>query len=290
MEHLISVGGMAVVAEEKGAQLCSVKWNGHEYLWQGDPAYWEDRSPLLFPYVGRFTEGKYTLHGGEYEMLIHGFAKDSEFSLIEKTPARMVFLLEDNDETLLQYPYHFSLKVSYEIAGSTLTVSYDVENRTDETMYFGIGGHPGFQVPLDDDLTFEDYRLVFSSPHTPDRVGHTKACFLSGSDAPYALEWGTDLPLHHDMFDEDAIVLKNVSDTVCLTSDQGTRSVTMHYPDLPYLGIWHAPGTDAPYVCIEPWSSLPSRQDIIEEFAFKSDLIRLAAGKTWHTAWQMTLA
>ena len=35
-------------------------------------------------------------------------------------------------------------------------------------MYFGIGGHPAFNVPLESSLTFEDYYLSFS----PKNHGH----------------------------------------------------------------------------------------------------------------------
>ena len=332
MRHSISRGDLTVTVDERGAQLRSVLFKGSEYLWQGDPSYWEDQSPLLFPFVGRFTEGKYTLHGQEYHLPIHGFAKDMEFSLCSADDRSLCFLLNDTEETRSVYPYQFQLTVTYELgcgtnrsgsglcatggdvcapggdgcapggsvcapedSADTLTVTYRVHNRSQELMYFGIGGHPGFRVPLEDCLNFEDDRLVFGTPHLPARVGHSPTCFLNGIDTPFPLENGTDLPLHHEMFDEDAIVLKNVADTVTLMpgpdapSDGSTRRVTMHYPDLPYLGLWHAPGTDAPYICIEPWTSLPSRQDIIEEFSCKSDLIRLNPDQTWQGKWSMTL-
>ncbi len=91
------------------------------------------------------------------------------------------------------------------------------------------------------------------------------------------------------MFDDDAVVLKNVADSVTLKSDKGTHSVTLSYPNLPYLGLWHAPKTEAPYICIEPWSSLPSRQDIVEEFQYKSDLIRLEQDEDYQNDWKITL-
>lgn len=49
---------------DAGAQLLSIRASdGTECLWQGDPAYWSDRAPNLFPYVARLTEGKYYLDG-----------------------------------------------------------------------------------------------------------------------------------------------------------------------------------------------------------------------------------
>ncbi|MCR5239316.1 MAG: aldose 1-epimerase family protein, partial [Prevotella sp.] len=39
---------LSVVISEKGAELQSIKdANGKEYLWQGDPAFWPRRSPIL---------------------------------------------------------------------------------------------------------------------------------------------------------------------------------------------------------------------------------------------------
>ncbi len=61
------------------------------------------------------------------------------------------------------------------------------------------------------------------------------------------------------------------------------------YPDMQYLGIWHMPKTDAPYVCIEPWVSLPGRHEIIEEITCKSDMIQLAPNESWNTQWSIEL-
>ena len=85
----------------------------------------------------------------------------------------------------------------------------------------------------------------------------------------------------HALFDNDAIVLKHMARKVTLGSEKGSRSVTVSYPDFPVLGIWHWPRSEAPYVCIEPWSSLPSRAGIVEELTQQSDLISLEAGKAY---------
>ena len=66
----ISCGDLDITIAAYGAELRSVRYQGCEYLWQADPAYWDGQSPLLFPYVGRFTDGKYTLRGKEYALPI----------------------------------------------------------------------------------------------------------------------------------------------------------------------------------------------------------------------------
>ena len=38
------------------------------------------------------------------------------------------------------------------------------------------------------------------------------------------------------------------------------------------LGIWHKPQTDAPYICIEPWSTLPSYDGIVDDLETKYEM------------------
>lgn len=289
MNYTIKSNDLSILISSFGAEMQSVQYQGTEYLWQGDPAYWEEHAPVLFPYVGRFTNGQYIYQGTHYDMTIHGFAKRSEFSLKNISDTAVTLTLTDTPETYEIYPFHFVLDVTYAVTGNQIRVSYQVQNLSDGTMYFGIGGHPGFNVPLDEGLAFTDYYLEFARAHVPARVGHTPTCFLSGVDTDFPLEEGIRLPLAHNMFDDDAIVLKNVSDTVTLKSDKGTHFVTVSYPDLPYLGLWHAPKTDAPYICIEPWTSLPSRQDVVEDFQYKCDMIRLADGEMYSNTWFITI-
>ena len=279
---------LCLKVETTGAQMMSLSSaDGLQYLWQGDPAYWSDRAPLLFPFIARLTEHSYLLSGKLFHMGIHGFASASEFDVSDSSPSRLVLTLENTPETFAQYPFLFRLDVSYELCGNSVSIACRVRNLSDTVMPFGIGAHPGFRVPLTENEKFEDYSLKFSCPCQPDRVGFTPQVFLSGCDTPYPLKNGQILPLRHDLFDDDAVILKNMAREVTLESSVSGRGVRVSYPDMPYLGIWHWPRTDAPYVCIEPWSSLPSRQDIVEEFTCKSDLIHLAPGKEYTTAWEI---
>lgn len=269
-----------------GAQMMSIcSADGTQYLWQGDAKYWQDRAPVLFPFIARLTNDSYTFHEKPYHMGIHGFAAASEFVPVKQEKDRMVLELHSSEATKAQYPFDFSLRITYALVGNEVAVSYRVSNLSQHTMPFGIGGHPGFRVPVEAGEKFEDYRLEFSQKCRPDRVGFTPSVYLSGHDEPYPLEQGIYLPLRHELFDEDAIILKNMARQVTLRSCVSERAVTVSYPDMPYLGIWHWPKTDAPYVCIEPWTSLPSRQDVVEELSCKSDLIHLASGKVFETTW-----
>lgn len=99
MEHMISNGELSLSVAENGAEMMSLKKDGAEYLWQGDPEFWSGRAYNLFPICGRLTDGKYTFNGKTYEMMIHGFAKLSLFTLAEKGENFLTFTLESNEET-----------------------------------------------------------------------------------------------------------------------------------------------------------------------------------------------
>lgn len=281
---------LKVQIADKGAELWSIQdASGAEYLWQGDVSYWKDRSPMLFPYVGRLTQGKYMYNKEVYEMTIHGFAANSIFSVVEQDGDSITFLLEDSEATMKAYPFAFALYVTYVVRGNQLDVSYHVENKNDKTMYFGIGGHPGFNVPMEDGLEYSDYSLVFGEKEDAFRVGMSEDCYVNGMDVAFPLEDGIRLPFAHNMFDDDAIILRDMAKSVTLCAEKGKKAIRMTYEDMRYLGIWHMPKTDAPYVCIEPWSSIPSRKDVIEALETQENLISLEAGDVYETGWQFDL-
>ena len=276
---------LRVAADTLGAQLMSIRSAGLEYLWQADPAYWKDRAPNIFPYVARLTDGRYTYRGRSYSLPIHGFAPRSDFELDSRGSESMVFRLESGGHTLEMYPFRFAYFITYRLDGNTLRIENRVENHDEKTMYFGLGGHPGINVPLDDGLSFEDYFLEFA-PCPPRRIEFTSDCFITGRDEPFPLE-NNRLPLRHSLFDNDAIVLRGLTGPVTLRSEHGAHSVTLNAPDFPVLGFWHRPGTDAPYVCLEPWSSLPSRSGVVEDLETQPNLISLPAGQTYKTEWSL---
>lgn len=282
---------LTVTVADHGAELQSILGaDGTEYLWQGDPAYWKDRAINLFPYVARLTNGSYYLDGRLYHMDIHGLVPYRTFRLAEQAPDRLCLELTDTEETYGHYPRHFAFRIHYVLHENTLEITYEVENRDEKTMYFGLGGHPGFRVPLTEGRRFVDYQIRFETPCEPRRIGFTPACFRTGEAAPFPLQDGTVLPLRHDLFDEDAIVLEGVSRCVTLETAGELHRVTVRFPQMPYLGIWHMPKTDAPYVCLEPWCSLPSRQDQIAVLEEQEDLLHLPAGETYRNRWQITIA
>lgn len=124
----------------KGAELTSIIANEREYIWQGVPAYWARRAPILFPIVERLANDTLRIDGRGYIMKQHGFAHDAEFV---QRDGRYVLAKDGRDN----YPYKYELAVCYNVEGNTLTCKWQVKNCDDKTMYFQIGVHPAFMLP-----------------------------------------------------------------------------------------------------------------------------------------------
>lgn len=288
--YTIKNSDLAVVINEQGASLWSIKDALEtEYLWQGDSKYWADRSPNIFPYVARLTGGKYILHGQTYEMDIHGFAKDMIFDVEQISDSHIVFTICNTSETYKQYPYIFRFLVDYRLEENKLLITYIVQNEDDKVMYFGLGGHPGFNVPFEEGTEFDDYYLEFGSVTHIEEVELSEEKFVTGGFRHFPLDKGTKLHLQHDLFEDGAIVLRNMACCVTLGTERSNKKICVKYPDMPYLGIWHMPKTDAPYICIEPWSSLPSRQGIIENLETQPGLISLAPKCEYRNQFDITI-
>lgn len=292
MLHAIENDVLRVSASTRGAELQSVyhKPADREALWQGDPAYWDARSPNLFPFVARLNGGQYRYRGETYTLPLHGFLHVSETELYERTASSMTFLLRDNDALYRQYPFRFALYISYRLRGDTLRTAYHLENLGRDEMAFGLGGHPGFCIPFAEGTAFEDYYLAFDAPCSPVRVLFDDAILRTGETEPYPLADGCRLPLRHELFSHDAVVLQNAGTRVRIATDRSPRQIVVSYPDMPQVGFWHAQDTDAPYVCVEPWATLPARASEVTDFSASPELLRLMPGGTYDNAFDIRVA
>ena len=302
---------MEVQVSSKGGELVSMKdADQTEYIWSGDATYWKRHAPQLFPCIGRLTNNQYRMDGALHEMGQHGFLRDYELTKVEseeqagaetvrdaagqagaeaETVTSLHLQLQSDTSTRQLYDRDWTVDIFYSLCGKTLSVRFQVRNCDTRTMRFGYGIHPGFNVPLNPALRFEDYRLDFHEVSTPKQMELTEHYTISGGMHDYALAEGRYLPLQHSLFDHDAIILKDMPHTVTLGSQKDEKKVTVTFPDMPYLGIWHAPETGAPFVCIEPWSSLPSTDGVIDEFETKPDFITVEPEETYMNSWSISI-
>lgn len=292
MNYTISNDQIEVTVSDVGAELMSIKSlkDGTEFLWQGDPAFWAGRAYNLFPICGRLAEGKYTFRGETYEMNLHGFVRKSTLDATVLARDKIDFGLRSDERTKAMYPFDFEYHICYSLVGSTVKMEISVINHTDSTMPFALGGHPGFNVPLAGAGAFEDWRLEFCPECEPVHVVFSDACLTTEERKPFPLEDGKILRLRHDLFDHDAVVLAGTSHRVSMKSDLSPHSVTVEVPDaMKYLGIWHAPKKEAPYVCIEPWTSLPAYDGRVDDLETKEDMFELSPLASYELIWTITV-
>lgn len=276
MLHSLENEYLTVVISDKGGEMQSicVKADGKEYLWQGNPEYWSGRAYNIFPICGRLTDGKYTYRGKEYEMKLHGFIRDTVMGVEQKSNTEISFILRSNDTTKQQYPFDFTYKITYILDGTRIKNIYTVTNDGDELMYFAVGGHPGFNVPLNAGERFEDYYLEFGCEKPMDLIVMTPI-FYTGKTELYPLKDGKIIELNHSLFSKDARFFTNMCSNVTLKSTKSDSFVRLEYPKMRNLGIWHKPQSDAPYICIEPWSSVPSYYGVVDDIETKIQMEKL---------------
>jgi len=278
---------LEVSGKTAGAELTRVyhKQHGIDYLWNADPEYWGKHAPVLFPIVGTLRDDTYHYQDKSYYLPRHGFARDKTFALKEQHPDRICFELKSDEESLKHYPFSFTLRICYHLEGSVLTNQYEVINDGEEPMYFSIGGHPAFRLPMETGRDFEDYYLEFEQPGTIQRW--TLQNNLINTHPKPFLQGQKILPLSRELFENDAVILKHLSSGTCSLKSRASRhGLTMKMQGFPYFGIWSAPG--APFVCLEPWHGLADSLYHNQRLEEKEGIIKLDAQETWKKSWSIS--
>jgi galactose mutarotase-like enzyme len=282
---------LRVTIRPQGAELTSLfnKQTQIEHLWQADPAIWGWHAPNLFPVVGGCLNNQILIDRQAYPMERHGFARRSIFELDENTDTSARFSLSDSDETRDVYPYRFKFGVEYTLNGPALTVTYRVENTDDKDVFFSVGGHPAFNVPMHDGENYNSYFLEFDEDLDgleTHRISPTG--FFTGETAPLEME-ESRLWLGEYLFNEDALVIKNLdTKKVVLRCKSHNQSITVDFADFDYLGIWSKPG--APFVCIEPWLGCADSEGRPVAFSRKEGIQEVAEEESFTASFVITVA
>ena len=279
MIHYIENEQLKIGVKEQGCELTSIfsKKDNTERLWQGDKSIWNGQSPILFPVIGRLLDDKYILDGKEYEMPKHGFARNHQWSLKEKSENSISFILTDSEQTFKMYPFRFKLIVTFTLEENKLSVRHTVINTDSRTIYFSLGAHPAFVCRIGD-------RLSFDTPETLDSMKIDLEKSLLLTETKPVLKDETDIVITKDIFNEDALIFEGVkSEYVTLTSDNHNRKIRFNLGGAPYLGIWAKPG--APYVCIEPWHGLNDTPERKADLSLKTGINALSEKEEFNFTW-----
>jgi galactose mutarotase-like enzyme len=287
--HTIENEYLRISVAAKGAELTSLFHKQHklEYMWSGDPAVWAKHSPVLFPIVGTLKDNTYYFDNKSYQLPRHGFARDAVFELVEQSNDMLSFSIEDNAQSKTVYPFGFRFTINYRLVSSELEVKYIVENRDNQQIYFSVGGHPAFAVPLVEGTQYEAYFLRFSQKEKAPRWMITKEGLI-GSRTVDFLQEADIIPLKKELFYQDAIVLKHLkSDKISLLSDKTPHGIEFDFTGFPYLGLWAAKNAD--FVCIEPWCGIADSESTDQKIENKEGIQRLEVGAVFERAWKVAV-
>lgn len=286
MIYTIQSETASATIDSLGAQLSSLQKNGVEYIWQKDPAFWSSSAPILFPVVGRLRDNLLRVDGKTYPMNKHGVVRDAELTLVSQTKNAITLRLTHSPETLQRYPWQFQLDLTFSLEGDALTTKFQVTNLSDSVMFFGLGGHPAFRVPVFAEEAFTDYQLEFEKEERLESNRVLPDDAISGSQKDLILESGRILSLHRSLFNNDALIFEDIqSKWVRLVHKKGGHGIRFSYADFSTLGIWtKGEPHEANYVCLEPWMSMGFRDDESGELKDKCGILSLDPGAVFEAS------
>ncbi|MEN2402817.1 aldose 1-epimerase family protein [Flavobacterium sp. MC2016-06] len=282
MNTTISNSILSASIKHSGAELFSLKDNKNkEYIWEGNPDFWGKHSPILFPIVGTLKNNTYTINGKEYQLPRHGFARDMEFQLIEKTENSAVFSLHSSDETLVKYPFEFELQLIYTLTENSLNIEYKVINNGNTKMPFSIGAHPAIALSEN----FENYALEFEKQES------LKYYLLENdliSNKTKTLETTHNLiPLSYELFENDALIFKTLESNSLTILENSKPYIKVDFEDFPSLGIWTK--ENAPFICIEPWLGYSDTAENSGDLFEKEGILVLNANQTFNSKFSIKI-
>lgn len=282
MSTTISNSTLKASIKNAGAELFSLKDNQNkEYIWEGNPDFWGKHSPILFPIVGTLKNNTYTIDKKEYQLPRHGFARDMEFQLIEKTGNSAVFSLESNTETLKKYPFEFELQLIYTLENTTLNIEYVVINKSESKMPFSIGAHPAIALPE----KFENYAFKFEKAE-PLKYNLLENDLISNKTETLKTTENV-VPLSYKLFENDALVFKTLESNSLTILENSKPYVQVEFEDFPSLGIWTK--DQAPFVCIEPWFGYSDTADNSGDLFKKEGILILDVDQSFHSKFSIKI-
>lgn len=256
-----------------GAELISLKYgkDQREQIWTANPDHWARHAPVLFPFVGKLKNDRFLYDGKTWPMMQHGFARDREFTLIFHSENSCVYELRWDDCTLEMYPFRFILRIEHRFQGNVFRSTFEVYNNDEKTMYFGLGGHPGFIMEE------KEFELHFKENEISLR--HYVDAGLISEQTEDVFRGRNVLNFSADSFNRDAWVFTHLhSDGVQLRTKNGKILLKMRWKNFPHLGIWSKPGLPG-FICIEPWASYADALHHNGTLSQKHNIQSLSAGE-----------
>jgi len=185
--------------------------------------------PILFPFANPLKDDIFEHTGVNIPQ--HGFARNSEWSIIENTNNKAILKLsfENLDQYLkTAFPFLFDLSLEIQLnLDNSIDYTLNLNNLGEKNLPIAPGIHPYFSI------------------------GHTDKTNLKINEIPgfKAIDFPWDSELSGDFYDFKGEVNINFPDYVLNISEIGSN------PDCKYIVVWsqNESQTDHDFVCFEPF-------------------------------------
>ena len=256
---------------EVGAELKSLKYEGREHIWYGDPKFWTGSSPVLFPICSGLKDDEFIYEGKTYKLQKHGFARRATFDVETVDGNTATFLLSSDNCPQDNYPFQYEFRIIYTLVGKKVNVEYNIRNLTDGDMYFSVGAHEAYHCPEG----IENYEIIFDKKENLDAY-QLDGPLLSFDTKSYGANTDT-LQLDNSLFDNDCLIFKNLNSRgVILRNKTTDQKIKVDFKEFPFLLIWTVPG--APFICIEPWCGITDPINTNKQFSQKEGIEKIEKG------------
>jgi galactose mutarotase-like enzyme len=269
-------GSFTAEIDPQGAQLSVLREpEGHELLWNGDPAFWSGRAPVLFPIVGTLNAGHYLWRGQRYALPRHGFARGRAFEVLHHDAHSALLRLQADAGTMTVYPFRFELDMAFRLAGDALSIEATVRNAGDQPMPASVGFHPAFRWPLPGAARGQQF-LEFERDE-PAPIRRLDANGLLTAQLHATPVRGKRLALDDALFTDDVVIFDQLASRSLIYGADNGPCIRVSFPEATYLGLWSKPG--AGFVCIEPWLGVADPAGFDGEFDTKPGVFLVAPGQ-----------
>jgi galactose mutarotase-like enzyme len=276
----LEAGAARLVVARHGAEARAWSVGGAELLWSGDPAIWDEISPILYPIVGWTRDGA-RVGGRHYPLKLHGFARARDF-VSEAVGADWVRLtLRDDAATRALYPFAFELAIEYRLAETALTIVIEVANPGAAPAPYACGLHPGFRWPFAGGAR-QGAVVRFDKPE-PAEVPVMVPGGLMGQARRAIPLRGTVLPLSDQLFAGDALCFLNPASRALRFEQADGSAIAMDFSGFDHAALWMRPG--APFLCLEAWTGYSDPEGFAGDLFEKPSMRVLSPGeRARHTA------
>ncbi|MGD9604732.1 MAG: aldose 1-epimerase family protein [Bacilli bacterium] len=282
MNYTLQNEYIQITVRSYGAELISLKsTNKIEYIWQRNPEFWNRCAPVLFPVVGRLLDKHMMIANKKYEMDIHGFLKDQEFSLLSQSDTQLSLVNRFSEETLKQYPFKYEVVINYYLFNKQLRTEYVVKNIDQNDIFFNIGGHPAINIPLYPNEQFSDYTITFEHEETFDAPTIEKNGTLNFDVPAVTYTNLKQLVLDRSLFFLDTIVIPKIKSREVFLLNKHHQGIAFRFYNFTTFAIWTRYHQQAPFVCLEPWMGYGDRYNSDHDFLKKDDLQKLPPKTTF---------